>query len=67
MHCFNDTIVSVNILSRCEMVFRHRPSGAARYDRTHEIPARKSDMVDGRKIERSRRILLTFRKVVRKL
>jgi len=82
--CFNDTIVSVSLLSRCEMVFRQRRSGAtraiildpcsalvmtgaARYEWTHEIPARKSDHVDGRKIERSRRISLTFRKVVRKI
>lgn len=80
--CFDDTIVSVSLLSRCEMVFRQKRSGArraiileprsalvmtgaARYDWTHEIPARKSDHVDGRKIERSRRISLTFRKVVR--
>jgi alkylated DNA repair dioxygenase AlkB len=28
--CFNDTIVSVSLLSRCEMVFRQRPSGATR-------------------------------------
>ena len=82
--CFDDTIVSVSLLSRCEMVFRHRPSGAtraiilepcsalvltgaARYEWTHEIPARKSDIVEGRKVERSRRISLTFRKVVRNL
>lgn len=81
--CFDDTIISISLLSRCEMVFRHRPdgaaraiildprsalvmTGAARYDWTHEIPARKSDHVDGRRIERSRRISLTFRKVVRK-
>lgn len=82
--CFDDTIVSISLLSRCEMVFRHRPggatraiilepcsalvlTGAARYDWTHEIPARKSDIVEGRKVERSRRISLTFRKVVRSL
>ena len=82
--CFDDTIVSVSLLSRCEMVFRHRPSGAtraiilepcsalvltgaARYEWTHEIPARKSDIVEGRKVLRSRRISLTFRKVVRNL
>lgn len=82
--CFDDTIVSISLLSRCEMVFRHRPSGAtraiileprsalvltgaARYDWSHEIPARKSDMIDGRKIERGRRISLTFRKVVRSI
>tara|TARA_R110000787_G_scaffold50098_1_gene119755 strand:+ start:264 stop:791 length:528 start_codon:yes stop_codon:yes gene_type:complete len=61
--CFDDTIISISLLSRSAMVL----TGAARYDWTHEIPARKSDHVDGRKIERSRRISLTFRKVVRKI
>ena len=36
----------------------------ARYEWTHCIPARKSDKVDGFKIERGRRISLTFRKVI---
>ncbi|WP_299869629.1 alpha-ketoglutarate-dependent dioxygenase AlkB [uncultured Hoeflea sp.] len=80
--CFDDTIVSLSLLSRCEMVFREKPSGArlavmlepcsalvmtgaARYQWTHEIPARKSDLVDGTKVDRSRRISLTFRKIVR--
>lgn len=39
----------------------------ARYKWTHEIPARKSDVIDGGKVERSRRISLTFRKVIRAL
>ncbi|WP_245428738.1 alpha-ketoglutarate-dependent dioxygenase AlkB [Phyllobacterium phragmitis] len=38
--------------------------GAARYDWTHEIPARKFDIVDGTKIARRRRVSLTFRKVI---
>ncbi|OLP61080.1 DNA repair protein [Xaviernesmea oryzae] len=38
-------------------------TGAGRYDWTHEIPARKSDIVDGAKAQRGRRISLTFRKV----
>ncbi|WP_245304083.1 alpha-ketoglutarate-dependent dioxygenase AlkB [Hoeflea olei] len=80
--CFGDAIVSVSLLSSCEMVFRERRSGAkravrleprsavllteaARYNWTHEIPARKSDAVDGVRIERARRISLTFRKVIR--
>lgn len=79
--CFDDTIVSVSMLSSCEMVFRRREGGErrsvllepgsaivlqgeARYDWTHEIPARKTDTVGDRKIERDRRISLTFRKVV---
>ena len=80
--CFDDTIMSISLLSQCEMIFRersgsrslavllHPPSGillkgAGRYDWTHEIPARKSDVVDGAKVERGRRISLTFRKVTR--
>jgi alkylated DNA repair dioxygenase AlkB len=78
--CFNDTIISISLLSQCEMVFRERSSsrslavllhprsgillkGAGRYDWTHEIPARKSDIVHGAKVERDRRISLTFRKI----
>lgn len=39
-------------------------SGDARYEWTHEIPARKSDVVDGKKALRGRRISLTFRTAV---
>lgn len=39
-------------------------SGAARYEWTHEIPARKSDRVNGERQLRGRRISLTFRTVV---
>ncbi|MBP2548111.1 alkylated DNA repair dioxygenase AlkB [Neorhizobium galegae] len=80
--CFDDTIVSISLLSPCEMIFRERSSsrslavllhprsgvvlkGAGRYDWTHEIPARKSDVVGATKLDRGRRISLTFRKVVR--
>lgn len=38
--------------------------GAARYEWTHCIPARKKDKVDGRQIPRQRRVSLTFRKVI---
>lgn len=79
--CFDDTIVSISLLSTCEMVFRKlrgpaicgvllQPrSGvllrdAGRYGWTHEIPARKSDVVNGVKTARGRRISLTFRKVI---
>lgn len=78
--CFDDTIVSISLLSQCEMIFRERSSskslavllhprsgillkGAGRYDWTHEIPAWKTDVVDGAKVGRGRRISLTFRKV----
>ncbi|MAF97321.1 MAG: alpha-ketoglutarate-dependent dioxygenase AlkB [Micavibrio sp.] len=36
-------------------------SGAARYEWTHAIPARKSDVFQGFKVERTRRLSLTFR------
>jgi len=39
-------------------------SGAARYEWQHAIPARKSDVVKGFKIERQRRVSLTFRTMV---
>jgi alkylated DNA repair dioxygenase AlkB len=39
-------------------------SGPARYEWTHAIPARKSDIVNGFKIERKRRVSLTFRNVI---
>ena len=40
-------------------------SGEARYDWTHEIPARKSDVVEGVRQPRKRRVSLTFRTVTR--
>lgn len=36
-------------------------SGEARHEWTHAIPARKSDLIDGEKHSRSRRVSLTFR------
>ena len=39
-------------------------SGSARYDWTHEIPARKSDLIAGARQPRSRRVSLTFRTVL---
>ena len=41
-------------------------TGAARYDWTHEIPARKteSDPSSGRRLKRKRRVSLTFRRVI---
>jgi alkylated DNA repair dioxygenase AlkB len=40
--------------------------GESRYAWTHGIPARKSDEVSGRTLKRSRRVSLTFRKVILK-
>ena len=39
-------------------------SDEARYDWTHAIPGRKSDMINGQKIYRLRRASLTFRNVI---
>lgn len=39
-------------------------SGEARHQWTHAIPARKSDMVNGIKIPRERRVSLTFRSAI---
>ncbi|MEM1378107.1 MAG: alpha-ketoglutarate-dependent dioxygenase AlkB [Pseudomonadota bacterium] len=36
----------------------------ARFEWTHEIPARKSDFIEGMRVPRSRRISLTFRNVI---
>lgn len=36
-------------------------SGPARFDWTHAIPPRKSDLVDGHRIRRDRRVSLTYR------
>jgi alkylated DNA repair dioxygenase AlkB len=80
--CFSEAIVSLSLLSPCEIIFRERRSDAklgvvleprsaivmkddARYEWTHEIPARKSDIIDGAKVERSRRVSLTFRRAFR--
>jgi alkylated DNA repair dioxygenase AlkB len=38
---------------------------SAREDWTHRIPARKSDMIEGRRQTRARRVSLTFRVVQR--
>lgn len=38
-------------------------SGPARYEWQHAIPARKSDIINGVKTERTRRVSLTFRNV----
>ena len=39
-------------------------SGPARYEWQHAIPSRKSDIVNGCKVERARRVSLTFRNVI---
>lgn len=39
-------------------------TGPARYEWRHTIPARKSDVIDGIRVGRKRRISLTFRRVI---
>lgn len=78
--CFGSEIASLSLGSACVMEFTHvhhnkqtkvlEPcslfvlSGAARYEWQHCIPARKSDVIDGIKINRARRVSITFRKVI---
>ncbi|MGH1455214.1 MAG: alpha-ketoglutarate-dependent dioxygenase AlkB [Alphaproteobacteria bacterium] len=77
--CFDDVIASLSLGSDVIMglssgeqkhdVFLEKRSlivlsGEARYKWKHAIPARKSDIVDGIKLERQRRISVTFRKVI---
>lgn len=53
---------------KVEMLLEERSlivlSDKARYDWTHAIPGRKSDMINGQKIYRLRRASLTFRNVI---
>lgn len=77
--CFDDVIASLSLGSPAVMQFskgnekqeiflKERSlivlSGPARYEWQHAIPARKTDVVNGFKIERKRRISLTFRTVI---
>jgi alkylated DNA repair dioxygenase AlkB len=78
--CFGREIASLSLGSACIMEFTHphytkktrvlEPcslfvlSGPARYEWQHCIPARKSDMISNIKVNRARRISITFRKVV---
>lgn len=79
MPCFDDVIASLSLGSDCVMqlsnseqkhdVFLEKRSliilsGEVRYKWQHAIPARKSDIVDGVKLERQRRVSITFRKVI---
>ncbi len=77
--CFDGTIASLSLGSdavmqfskgheRQELYLQPRSlitlSGPARYEWQHAIPARKSDLIDGYKIPRQRRISVTFRRVI---
>ena len=48
-------------LEKCSLIVL---SGPARYEWQHAIPARKSDIINGVKTERARRVSLTFRNVI---
>lgn len=78
--CFGKEIASLSLGSACVMEFTHPHynkqtimldpcslivlSGAARYEWQHAIPARKSDIIGGVKTNRTRRVSITFRKVI---
>lgn len=77
--CFDHVIASLTLGSGAIMQFKNNGqkeeiyleprslvllSGKARYEWTHGIPARKSDIVHGIKTPRDRRISLTFRNVL---
>ncbi len=75
--CFGDAIASLSLLSGCVMKFSRDGamdletyleigslillSGPARWKWKHQIPARKSDFVGSERLERSRRVSITFR------
>lgn len=78
---FGDEIATVSLGSTIPMVFRFEDEiyeqllkpcsiavlrNDARWKWTHEIPARKTDMICGKKVERQNRISITFRTVVQK-
>lgn len=49
------------VLEECSLIIL---SGSARYEWQHAIPARKSDIINGIKTERARRVSLTFRTII---
>ncbi|QDV18660.1 2OG-Fe(II) oxygenase superfamily protein [Gimesia panareensis] len=55
----DQTKISQTLLARSLLVF----SDTARYEWKHGIAARKSDLIEGERVPRSRRISLTFRLV----
>lgn len=59
-HIARDETHSVVLAPRSLLVMR----GSARYDWQHGIAARKTDLIDGQRRYRQRRVSLTFRKVV---
>ena len=77
--CFSDTIIALSLGSSCIMQFSNdrekidillEPGSSivmekeARYNWKHSIPARKKDRYYGQEIIRTRRISITFRKII---
>lgn len=80
--CFNNTIVSLSLLSACEMNFKNMVhpeiksnlylkqksllvlKERSRFEWTHGIAPRKSDLINDVRMSRTRRLSLTFRKVI---
>lgn len=76
---FTDAIASLSLVSEVVMEFRHPDgrlegfllpprsllvmTGASRYEWTHAIPPRLFDVIDGKRVDRQRRVSITFRKV----
>ncbi len=76
---FTDTIVSISLGGYCVMNFQSldreteqillapgsllKLEGESRYEWKHSIPARKSDLYNGKNLPRSRRVSITFRQV----
>lgn len=61
-------LINLKTKQKVELMLESRSliiiSGESRYKWTHGIPARKSDIITNCKIERSRRVSMTFRNVV---
>lgn len=79
--CFDNTIISLSLGSKCVMNFINKYSkekidvlleprslvilqGEARYNWTHGISGKKSDVFKNQKYERQTRISLTFRNII---
>lgn len=77
--CFDDTVVSLSLGSQCIMdlkkedktIYKHLEKnsililkGESRYEWSHGIRANKSDIINGKWINRTRRVSVTFRKTI---
>ena len=77
--CFNDTVVSLSLGSQCVMDLRKKDvvvnkvlnqksililKGESRYDWFHGIRANTTDLINSKRVQRGRRISITFRKII---